>query len=88
MMKFTQPLMHNGEPNPGRWWSDDHQYAIAKYTFYPNSIGQYEKCDPWFAAYHYPAGNRITDKYAKLSFVDAKTAAELHRSKGSAQYVY
>ena len=70
-MKFKQPPMHNGEPNPGRWWSDCHVYAISKYEYYPNSRGQYEPCDEWYAAYKYPEGRRVTPNLAKLSFDEA-----------------
>ena len=84
-MKFEQELMSNGDPNPGRCWSEDRDYSIQRFTFYPNSRGKHERCEPWFAAYHYPGGNRVTEDFLKLTFQEAKTAAEAHQLKESNQ---
>ena len=78
-MKFTQELMHNGEPNPGRWLNEDRTYSVAMYNHYPNSQGKYVECAPWFAAYQARGGNRITEYHVKLTFEQAVAAAEEHK---------
>jgi hypothetical protein len=80
-MKFIQPLMHNGEPNPGRWVSSCKNYAIEKYLFYPNSIGRMEKCKPWFGVYLSSTGRNLHKKYSKLTFNEAVKIAEKHHEE-------
>jgi hypothetical protein len=77
-MKFTQPIMRNGKPTPGRWWTEDRGYSIERFTYKPNGSGKILKCDPWFAVYKYPRGNRIVDEDYNMTFKMAVAAAEAH----------
>ena len=69
MITFKKPLMHNGEPNPSRWHSDNNIYAISEYHYTSDGVRGMVPCDPYYCGYIRESGTRITARYG-CSFLD------------------
>jgi len=64
MMVFENAKLASGEDWPNRWFSEDGEYAIHRYTYwnkYGRSCAPADKCAPYFKAYRVNDGKSLTD---------------------------